>query len=107
MIESTLQAYLKDAIRNVEIKVFKAVLYTTNGKKIKSYFTSRFELGYRPAVGSGSVYAKLESLRNILNSTNENDLDIHYQNQRATELKFPESISCIKDDLAGNGPKPE
>tara|TARA_B110000285_G_C15117505_1_gene615045 strand:+ start:1693 stop:1869 length:177 start_codon:yes stop_codon:yes gene_type:complete len=55
-------------------------------------------------VGSGSVYGKLESLRTILNSTNETDLDDAYQTQRTTDLKFPESISSIKEDLAGNGP---
>ena len=76
----------------------------TDGRKVRIYFTSRFELGYAPAVGSGSVYGKLESLRTILNSTNETDLDNAYQAQRKTDLKFPESISSIKEDLAGNGP---
>lgn len=64
---------------NIEIKIFKARLYLSDGRKVAIYFTSRFELGYAPAVGSGSVYGKLESLRNILNSTNETDLDNTYQ----------------------------
>ena len=69
---------MRDAIRNVEIKIYKALLYLTDNKKIKVYFTSRLELGYAPAVGTSSVYGKLESLRNILNSTNETDLSDQY-----------------------------
>ena len=75
-----MQSYLKDAIRNLEIKIFKADLLTTDGKeKISKYFTSRFELGYEPAIGTGSVYEKLTSLKNILNATNETDLNEFYR----------------------------
>ena len=74
MMDQTIQSYMSDAIRNVEVKIFKATIFLKDNKKIKIFFTNRFELGYAPSKGAGSVYNKLESLRNILNSTSEKDL---------------------------------
>lgn len=48
-------------------------------EKIKNslpkYFTSRFELSYSKAKGASSVYDKLERLRLLLNSTNQQEAD--------------------------------
>ena len=71
MMERSIQSYLKDAYRNVEIKIFKAVLHLTNGKTQTHYFTSRLELGYGQSKGTGSVYDKLAAIRNIVNASNE------------------------------------
>ena len=93
-----MQSYLKDAMRNLEIKIFKAELFKTDGEKISKYFTSRLELGYKPAIGTGSVYEKLMSLRNILNATNETDLKEFYslQNKDQTGANFPENIASFE-----------
>ena len=74
MMDQAIQFYMHDAIRNIEVKIFKATIFLQDNKKIKIFFTNRFELGYAPSKGAGSVYDKLESLRNILNSTSEKDL---------------------------------
>ena len=66
MIESSIQTYLKDAIRNVEIKIFKAVI-ESNGASEVYYFTNRLEIGHITANGQ-SVYEKLKSIRNIVNA---------------------------------------
>jgi hypothetical protein len=69
MFNNGLQSYLKDAIRNFELKIFKAELILTNGKKIPYFFTNRFEMSHTKTKGAGSVYNKLECLRNIFNAT--------------------------------------
>lgn len=71
MIERSIQSYLKDAYRNVEIKIYKAVLHLTNGQEETHYFTSRLELGCSKIRGTGSVYDKLAAIRNIVNASNE------------------------------------
>ncbi len=68
-----MQSYLKEAIRNLEIKVFKADIYNIKGEKITYYFTCRLELGYILTKGNCSVYDKLDAVRNILTSTNLNE----------------------------------
>ena len=68
MIDRAIQAYLRDAVRIAEIKIFKAEIVFHDGKSYVYYFTSRFELGLKKT--SASVYEKLESLRHILHSTN-------------------------------------
>ena len=60
---------MKDAIRNVEIKIFKAVLQLADGKSKSFYFTNRFELGYTKSKGNSSVYDKLAAIRNIVNAS--------------------------------------
>ena len=61
---------MKDAVRNVEVKIFKAVLTTDKKKYITYYFTSRVEIGFCKDKGNSSVYEKLESVRGILNAGN-------------------------------------
>lgn len=75
MINNSLQSYLKDAIRNFELKIFKAEIVLVSGKKIPYFFTNRLELGYAKTKGTASVYTKLESLRNVLNSTSPSECD--------------------------------
>ena len=82
MIDRTLQSYLKDAIRNVDIKIFKAEV-THGTKKSVYYFTNRFEIGYANHKGNASVYDKLEQLRNIVNASNLPACEEAYETQKA------------------------
>ena len=63
--------------------------------ELNEYFTER---SLNP---KGAWHIKFGLTRS---SALETDLDDAYQTQRTTDLKFPESISSIKEDLAGNGP---
>lgn len=69
MIDRSIQSYMKHAIRNVELTIFKAVLYLTNGDSRTFHFTSRFELGYTKAKGNASVYEKLSSIKHVVNAS--------------------------------------
>ena len=69
MIENATQYYMKDAIRNIEIKIFKAEIWLSSGKQVY-FFTNRLELGHTKEKGSASVYEKLQSVRNIVNAQN-------------------------------------
>jgi len=62
MIDRTIQNYFQDAIRNVDIKIFKADLYMKDMSRETHYFTNRFEIGFTGVAGSSSVYDKLEKL---------------------------------------------
>ena len=66
---------MKDAIRNFELKIFKAEIILTNGKKIPYVFTNRLEMGYAKTKGNSSVYNKLERVRNILNATSPKECE--------------------------------
>jgi len=83
MIDLSIQSYLKDATRTIEVKIFKAEVYFLTNldakegdrkiQKVKMwpfYFASRLELGHTFSKGCGSVYEKLECVRNMLNATN-------------------------------------
>ena len=79
MINESLQNYVKDAIRNFELKIFKAELVLVNGKKVPYFFTNRLELGHAKTKGTASIYNKLESLRNILNATSPKECEESFQ----------------------------
>jgi hypothetical protein len=94
MIDKSIQTYLKDATRPVEVKIFCATITCfpsggNTGKIIQHYFTSRFEIGYTKTKGTSSVYDKLERVRNILNSTNETECE---QNHRRQQGNFVDGI---------------
>tara|TARA_B110000285_G_C15082460_1_gene594282 strand:- start:307 stop:723 length:417 start_codon:yes stop_codon:yes gene_type:complete len=72
---------MKDAIRNVEIKIFKAVLHLTDGRQRTYYFTNRFELGYTRTKGNSSVYDKLAAIRNIVNASSLSNCQDAYNAQ--------------------------
>lgn len=80
MIERQIQYYLRDAVRSVEVKIFKAVIHYANMKKpITYYFVNRFELGYAKTKGTSSVYDKLEAIRNMLIASTEHSLRLAAQ----------------------------
>lgn len=59
------------------------------------YFVSRLELGYHKCTGNGTVYDKLESLRRVLNSTNNKDCNLAYEELKK-EKKFPDGLDEIE-----------
>ena len=71
---------MQDAIRNFELKIFKAELVLANGKKIPYFFTNRLELGYAKTKGTSSVYEKLACLRNIFNATSSKECEDAFDN---------------------------
>ena len=62
MCDRSIQGYLHDAIRNFDLRIFKADLHLKGGKIETHYFTSRFEIGYSGVYGNSSAYEKLEAL---------------------------------------------
>lgn len=97
MIERSIQSYLKDAYRNVEIKIYKAVLHLTNGQEQTHYFTCRLELGCGNIKGTGSVYDKLASIRNIVNASNEKNCKEAFSTQE--KKGFAGGIKELAEDL--------
>ena len=72
LIDRAIQSYLKDAIRNVEIKIFKVEIKVKGrNKKHTAFFVNRLELGYNGVKGNKSVYEKMDALRKVLNATNK------------------------------------
>jgi hypothetical protein len=93
MVDSTIQHYLKDAIRNVDIKIFKAEITTQSNENITQYFTSRLEMGCAKTKGNSSVYDKLAAVRNLLNSTNMKDC------KAEAAGPFPDGIAELKQEM--------
>ena len=58
MVSKTIQGYVEDGLRNFELKIFKADIYSTSGPPIRHYFVSRIELGYTKVKGNASSYDK-------------------------------------------------
>lgn len=81
MIDRSIQNYLKDAIRNVDIKIFKVEI--NNGKLPPFYFTSRVELGFAKSKGNASVYEKLEAVRGIVNAANMSECNDAFEAQKS------------------------
>jgi hypothetical protein len=101
MIDRSIQNYLKDAIRNVDIKIFKVEI--NNGKVQPIYFTSRVELGYAKSKGNASVYDKLEAIRGIVNASNMNECNEAFdliKNQGG----FPDGIDQVSKEIHSNIP---
>ena len=85
LADQTVQNYMKMALRNFDLKVFKCAIYLTDqDQPLKTYFTNRFELSYSDydRGGTSPVHARLESIEQIMNSTNlEQCLIAHIQRQ--------------------------
>jgi len=85
---------LKDAIRNVEIKIFRADLRLTTGQVVTHYFTNRLEIGHTFSKGGGSVYEKLACLRNIFNATSRQRCE-----SAGADQEFVDGISQLNEEL--------
>ena len=96
LIDASIQSYLKDAIRNVEIKIFRADLRLTTGQVVTHYFTNRLEIGHTFSKGCGSVYEKLASLRNVVNATSRQRCE-----SAVAEQPFIDGIAQLQAELAG------
>ena len=84
VFQNGLQSYMQDAIRNFELKIFKAELVLANGKKLPYFFTNRLELGYAKTKGTASVYEKLACLRNICNATSAKECEDSFDTAQST-----------------------
>jgi len=99
MIDRSIQNYLKDAIRNVDIKIFKVEI--NSGKIPPIYFTSRVELGFAKAKGSASVYDKLEAIRGIVNAANMTECNEAFEVIK-NQGNFPDGIEQIAKEMSAN-----
>ena len=94
MIERTIQQYLRDAIRNLEFKIFQADIFFASGVRKQFFFVSRLELGYQgssASKGNLSVYDKMKSLGTILNATSSNGCVNAFEAIKTKE-GFPDGI---------------
>lgn len=60
---------MRDAMRKVEVKIFKAKITYRDGKVQYCFFINRFELGDN-SKGTESVYKKLNAVQQILTAEN-------------------------------------
>ena len=99
LIDRAMQCYLRDAIRNVEIKIFKAdIKYKADGvaRRITVHFVSRLELGYSGTLGNVSIYDKMDSVKKILNATSKQDCKLAFE---AMQRQFPDGIDEIDNEI--------
>lgn len=99
-IDQTIQNYLRDAHRPFYLKIFKAEIFFKK-KKCTVFFTHRFEMSYQGQKGNHSVYSKLETVKNLLNSNNPGQFQNEFEAIKNSKKSDCDTIDELRKDTDG------
>lgn len=98
-VDCTIQNYLIDAIRNIDIKLYYVELIDANNKKLQTVMTSRLELLYQPATlledqYVSDTYTKIGQLEEMLNASNWEQCEMAQKGKN-----YADSIDTMKQQI--------